>query len=447
MLILAGLASILALTALTAYFVSQEFAYVAVDRSSLQAEANDGDAAAQRALQVTQRLSFVLSGAQLGITVTALLVGYVSEPLIGQGLSPFLSDAGLPKAASLSIAVAIALLFATIVQMVFGELAAKNFAVARPIPLAKALSRSTLLYLKVAGPVIHVFDSAANKLLRRVGIEPIEELPTGVTSQDLTYIIVESESEGLLDAETARLLDNGLDFRTLAVHQVMIPRNEVVTIQSTERADCLISMLETGHTRFPVVEEGTGNVIGIVGVSDLLGKSLDERHRVSVADIATETFNLPETLPLPKALDEMRNSHRQLACVTDEHGSFAGIITLEDIAEELVGEIRDEDDLPEPTAVDEHNGWWQVPARWRLDEVADATGLKFPLSRHYDTMSGLVMHRLGRVPEVGDTILIELTVENVEFDEPAHRAEIEVLSMHGYVADSLHIREVEGEFA
>lgn len=192
MLILLGLALIIVLTITTGYFVAQEFSYVAVDRDRLRALAAEGDHAAERALRVTGRLSFVLSGAQLGITVTALLAGYVAEPFLGQGLAKVLGLTGLSEAVSLSISVAAALLIATVIQMVLGELAPKNLAIARPEALARALSRTTLIYLMLAGPLIRIFDAASNRLLRRVGIEPVEALPQGATAQDLDRIFASS---------------------------------------------------------------------------------------------------------------------------------------------------------------------------------------------------------------------------------------------------------------
>src|SRR3981189_2434357 len=202
MLILIGLGLILALTVATGYFVAQEFAYVAVDRSRLQGLAADGDAAAARALRVTSRLSFVLSGAQIGITVTALLAGYVAQPYLGQGLADLLGLAGLPVGVSLSISVVAALLIATVIQMVLGELAPKNLAIARAEAIALRLSRSTLMYLTVAGPLIQLFDATSSRLLRLVGIESVEEIPQGATAQDLDRIIATSYEQGLLDEDT-----------------------------------------------------------------------------------------------------------------------------------------------------------------------------------------------------------------------------------------------------
>ncbi|WBB81823.1 hemolysin family protein [Micromonospora sp. WMMD882] len=440
MLIAVGLVLITVLTAATGYFVAQEFGYVAVDRGKLKQLADDGDQAAVRALQVTGRLSFMLSGAQLGITVTALLVGYVAEPYLGAGLAELLGVAGLSTTVSLPLSVALALVIATVVQMVLGELAPKNLAIARAEPLARALSRSTLIYLAVAGPLIKLFDRAAVRLLRRIGIEPIEELPSGATPEDLEKIIAESRQEGHLDAAMSDLLDRGLDFRELTAGEAMVPRVDVHTVRADEPVSRVVELLDTGHSRFPVRgAEGVDDLIGVVGISDVLGVPPAQRATTPVGAVAVPPLLVPETLPLPTVLDRLRSGHRQLACVVDEYGGFAGVITLEDIAEELVGPILDEDDLPERSPARQEDGSWVVPARWRIDEVADSTGIELPEGPEYDTISGLVMRELGRVPEVGDLLEIGLPGED---GEAAPRALVEVLAVDRHVADSVRLRVI-----
>ncbi|MGZ0148301.1 hemolysin family protein [Kribbella sp. WER1] len=408
MLILAGLGLILVLTVATGYFVSQEFAYVAVDRNRLKTLAADGDAAAARALKVTERLSFMLSGAQVGITITALLAGYFAEPYLGEGLQHLLGGAGVPQAVSLSVSVILALLLATIIQMVLGELAPKNLAIARSEAIALRLARSTLLYLTIAGPLIHLFDSASNRILRRVGIEPVEELPQGATPQELDRIIETSYEQGLLDEDTTRLLDRGLDFRGRTAGEAMVPRVDVVTMHRDEPLTRVVELQDTGHSRFPVIGESVDEVIGVVAIGDVVELEPADRATIAVGSLATQPVAVPTTLPLPAVLERLRTARRQLAIVVDEYGGFAGIVSLEDIAEELVGEIRDEDDLPETGLVQGGDGSWVVPARWRLDEVEQATGVPLPESDDYETVSGLVMARLGRIPDVGDSLLVEL---------------------------------------
>jgi CBS domain containing-hemolysin-like protein len=408
MLILAGLGLILVLTVATGYFVSQEFAYVAVDRSRLKTLAADGNAAAARALKVTARLSFVLSGAQVGITITALLAGYFAEPYLGEGLEHLLGAAGVPQSVSLSVSVILALLLATIIQMVLGELAPKNLAIARAEAIALRLSRSTLMYLTLAGPLIHLFDSASNRILRRVGIEPVEELPQGATPQELDRIIETSYEQGLLDEDTRRLLDRGLDFRGRTAGEAMVPRVDVVTMHRDEPLTRVVELQDTGHSRFPVIGESVDEVIGVVAIGDVVELEPADRATIAAGSLASPPVAVPTTLPLPGVLERLRVARRQLAIVVDEYGGFAGIVSLEDIAEELVGEIRDEDDLPETGLVQGGDGSWVVPARSRLDAVAEVTGVRLPDSDDYETVSGLVMARLGRIPAIGDTLVVDL---------------------------------------
>jgi CBS domain containing-hemolysin-like protein len=437
MLILTGLALIVVLTAATGYFVAAEFAYVAVDRGKLKRAADDGDLASRRALRVTGRLSFMLSGAQLGITVTALLVGYVAEPFLGRGLADLLGAAGVPRAASASAAVVLALLTATVVQMVLGELGPKNWAIARPELLARTLARFTLLYLAVAGPLIRMFDAAANRLLRRVGIEPIEELPEGATPEDLERIIAESRTGGLLDADTSQLLQRGLAFRARTADEAMIARVDVVTVAATDPAIRLVELFDTGHTRFPVVGDSVDDLIGVVGGADVVALPAADRHRVTMAEIALPPVLVPSSAALPAVLERLRTEHRQLACVIDEYGGFAGIITLEDIAEELVGSIRDEDDAPEPSAVRQADGSWLIPARWRVDEVARSTGVTLPGSDAYDTVSGLVLQRLGRVPHPGDTV--DVTPPALRDGDDPRPVRLEVVTVHRHVPQTVRV--------
>ncbi|MFD1147206.1 hemolysin family protein [Saccharothrix hoggarensis] len=405
MLIITGVLAIVLLTVATGYFVAQEFAYLAVDRGRLRQQAEHGDQAAHRAYLVTRRLSFMLSGAQFGITVTALLAGYVAEPLLGNGLAAVLGVTGLPPALAVSLSMALALTFATAVQMVLGELFPKNLAIAKPETLAKALSASTLAYLKVTGPVIRLFDAAANRLLRAVGIEPVEELPQGATTDDLRQIIREAEAGGHLDAELSRLLDRGLDFRGLVADQAMTPRVSVHTVRADEPAARVVELLDTGHSRFPVTGDGLDDLRGVVGLAEVLTVTPERRATTPVGDIASPALVVPATLPLPAVLERLRAERRQLACVVDEFGGFAGVVSLEDLAEELVGEIHDEDDVPRDTVERRADGW-EVPGRLRIDEIADTTGIALPEHDSYDTVSGLLMHRLGRTPDVGDEVVI-----------------------------------------
>ena len=442
MLIFLGLLAIVVLTAATGYFVAQEFTYMAVDRGRLQTLAEQGDKPADRACRVTQRLSFMLSGAQLGITVTALLVGFVAEPLLGAGLSDLLGFTGWSESARLSLSVGTALVFATVVQMVLGELLPKNLAIAKPQELARALSGSTLLYLKLAGPIIKFFDASATRLLRAVGIEPVEELPQGATGDELVHIIGEAGQQGHLDPELSQLLDRGLDFRTLVAEQAMTPRVRVHTVKADDPATRIVEQLHTGHSRFPVIGDDLDDVIGVVGLAELLTLTSAERPTTDIRKIVTPAVLVPETLPLPQVLERLRAEHRQLACVVDEFGGFAGVISLEDLAEELVGEIHDEDDLIGETADQRPDGTWALPGRLRMDEIADITGVPLPQHEGYDTISGLVLRHLGRTARVGDEV--ELTIETPSLEDlPPKHVTLRVAAVERHVPRTVLLRVEE----
>lgn len=434
--IVIGIAVIVVLTFMTGYFVAQEFAYISVDRGKLQQLADEGDAAAVRALKVTSRLSFTLSGAQFGITVTALLVGYLGEEFLVRGLTETYGDAGwLERAALISLFSVGTLIFSTILQMVIGELGPKNLAIAKPVPLARALSRTTLIYLTIFGPIITVFDKASNKLLRSVGIEPVEELPQGATPEDLTRIIAESHSGGHLDEDLSTLLGRGLAFRERVAEEVMTPRTSVVTVQADEAAASVLTALETGHSRFPVVGADIDDIVGVVGLHNLLDVPPEARAGTPVRELADEAVVVPGTLPLPKLLEELRQRHQQMAIVVDEYGGFAGVVTFEDVAEEVVGEIWDEDDDDSATSHARADGTWDLSARLRMDETAQVTGIELPEHDNYDTLSGLVLAQLGRTAEEGDSVLVRWTSRDGEGEEQVHQARIDVISVQRHVPE------------
>jgi CBS domain containing-hemolysin-like protein len=405
---LLGLLAVFVLTAGTGYFVAQEFAYVSADRLALAREAEAGDRRAARALKVLERLSFMLSGAQLGITVTGLVVGFIAEPSVSALLKPAFSGLGLPDAAVGGVCVVLAFVGATVVQMVLGELAPKNLAIAVPERLAKALAGSTLAYLKVVGPLVRIFDGAANRLLRKVGIEPVEELHHGATLEELGHLIGESHERGELPTDTAELLDHALEFSERTLDEVMVPRADAVFVRkdaSTTEAVELIG--KHGHSNYPVLGDHPDDITGVLGVRELMRLPAEQFTGTTAGALARYPLLLPDTLPLPEAVEQMRERDDEFAVVLDEHGGVAGIVTYEDIAEELVGDIADESDTVTERAVADGAGWL-VDAGRRLDEVADSTGIELPEEDDYDTVAGLIVDRLGRFPAVGDHLTVGL---------------------------------------
>ncbi|WP_283616158.1 hemolysin family protein, partial [Mycolicibacterium poriferae] len=269
--ILLGLLVVSAITALTGYFVAQEFAYMAVDRSRLKARAESGDAAAERALGVTRRTSFMLSGAQLGITVTGLLVGYAAEPLIGRGAETLMGGSGIPTAVAVAIGGVVAIAVSTVIQMLFGELFPKNLAIARPEPLARWLAWSTTLYLKLFGWLIWLFDQSSNVLLRLLRIEPVHDVEHSATPRDLEHIVAVSRDAGEIPPDLSALLDRILDFPTSTAEHAMIPRSRVDAFAGDTPAAVVLSRMATGHTRYPVSGADADDIVGVIHLYDLLG--------------------------------------------------------------------------------------------------------------------------------------------------------------------------------
>jgi CBS domain containing-hemolysin-like protein len=398
-----GLLAVLFLTLGTGYFVAAEFAFVAVRRGKLEERAEEGDRRSRRAIRVHKRLSFMLSGAQLGITITSLVVGFIAEPTLGRALEPVIDPLGMSEQASTRVAIGIGLFIATVGQMVVGELAPKNLASARPEGTARALAGPTLLFLRIAGPVIRVSDGASNRLLRAVGIEPVEELVGGVSVEELDLIVEESAESGKLTVRQAALLERAIDFGTLLAAAAMVPWNRVSTIASVATCEQLRRRVAEAHSRFPVLDED-GGVFGVVHAKDLLDVDDDALDTTPVAALTRPPLVVPEVATLRTVLAELRREGTEMAIVADEHGAPAGVITLEDIVEELVGDISDEYDPAEAEAEAHDDGSWTVPGRLRLDEIDRSTGIELPEGEAYDTVAGLVMSQLQRLGEVGDRV-------------------------------------------
>ncbi|MFC7304727.1 hemolysin family protein [Streptomyces monticola] len=429
-----GLLAVLVLTVGTGYFVAQEFAYVAADRLALAREAAAGDKRAARALKVLERLSFMLSGAQLGITVTGLVVGFLAEPSVSALLTPALDGTGMSDAAVSTLSVIAGFVVATVLQMVVGELAPKNLALAVPERLAKSLAASTLAYLKVVGPAVHIFDGAANKILRKAGIEPVEELHHGASLEELGHLIGESHEEGHLPRHTAELLDHALEFSERTLDEVMVPRADAVFVrEGASAAEAVELIAKHGHSNYPVFGDHPDDITGVLGVRELMRLPAARFERALAGEVARRPLLLPDTLHLPGAVAQMRERDDEFAVVLDEHGGVAGIVTYEDIAEELVGDIADESDRVVHIAVPDGDGWL-VDAGRRLDEIADATGIDLPEEEDYDTVAGLVVDRLGRFPAIGDRLTVALS----DGDEAA----IAVLRLDRHVPERVRIERL-----
>lgn len=443
--LLLGIVVILALIVANAYFVAQEFAYMSVDRARLRALAADGDAAAGRALAVTRRTSFMLSGAQLGITVTGLLVGELAEPMIGGSVGEILGGAG-----TAAVAATVTLLVATVVQMIFAELYPKNLAIAAPEPLARALARSTQAYLLLFGWLIAFFDWSSNALLRLVGVTPVEDVDSTADRKDLGRIVADSRASGDLPRELSMLIDRILDFPERTVEHAMVPRARLGEMDpGTTVAEARVRMAG-GHTRYPVLgsvedeesHEEEERLYGVLHLDDVLDPDLDPS--TTVATLVREPVVLPEVMALPDALVELQESDNRLACVVDEYGGVSGVLTAEDLAEELVGELTDEHDAPEhhiSAEVTTSDGVqrWRIAGDEHLDEVSRVLDVRLP-DGEYETLAGLVIDELGSLPEVGEAVPVALPRDPREVvdDRPQDRVLVaEVTEVGNHVPTEL----------
>ena len=388
-------------------FVAAEFALVAVDRTRVEERAASGDRRARRVKRLLARLSYHLSGAQLGITVTSLLLGYLAEPVIAAALEPAVI-AVFGEATPHGVSIGIALAVATVVQMVLGELVPKTVAVTKPFGSAVALARPVAVYGLLARPAVAFLDGLANRTVRRLGIEPRQDIETTPDRRELTQLILSSGEEGVLDVGEVQLLTRSIRLADKQADDAMVPRVEVVAIGAEASAAELAELAAaSGHSRFPVTGQGLDDIVGVVHVKSLYRRPVADRESTPVAELMAPVPAVPESRDLGELMAELRSGAGQLAVVIDEHGGTAGIITLEDVLEEIVGEIDDEHDTitPARTRV-ESRGSTVLPASLHPDEVRDATGFDMP-SGEFETLAGLVLDRLGHIPVPGEIVTVD----------------------------------------
>ena len=329
----------------TALYVAAEFSLVTVDRATVARQAAEGDGRAMSLQAGLRSLSTQLSGAQVGITVTTLALGFVAEPSLASLLSVPLQWLGLAADVAGSISVVIALVVATVMSMVFGELVPKNIAIAEPLPTAKSVIAPMRASTTIFYPLIWALNGTANAVLRLIGVQPQEELRSARSAEELQSLVRRSAAHGTLEAPTAGLLARSIAFSDKTADDVLTPRVRVRFVRATDTADAVLTAAaETGHSRFPVSGEDSDDVIGLVHLKRAVAIPPDERAGVRVDQLLVGVPIVPGSIPLDDLLDQLRAQGLQMAVVADEYGGTAGILTLEDVVEELVGEITDEHD-------------------------------------------------------------------------------------------------------
>ncbi|MFE6823763.1 hemolysin family protein [Streptomyces sp. NPDC057690] len=389
-------------------FVAAEFSLTTVERSELERAVERGERGAPGALKAVRNLTFQLSGAQLGITVTNLVVGMLSEPSIAKLIAGPLESLGLSSTTSSSVALVLGTALSTVFLMVVGELVPKNWAISSPLAVAKRVGNAQRWFSAAFRPFITHLNNTANRIVRRFGVEPTEELAAARGPQELAALARHSAKEGALEADTAELFVRTLNLADLTAENVMTPRVQVMALDAAATCEDVANATRaTGLSRFPVYRGNLDSVVGTAHIKDVLAIPAERRPRVPVSEIMREPLLVPESLTVDRLLDRL-SGKRTMAVIIDEYGGTAGVATLEDIVEEVVGEVRDEHDPHETSELaaagkdDEGRTLYSADGAARTDQLA-RVGLHTP-EGPYETLAGLLATELGRIPAVGDTV-------------------------------------------
>ncbi|MFB7179150.1 hemolysin family protein [Streptomyces sp. NPDC056257] len=392
-------------------FVAAEFSLTTVERSELERAVERGERGADSALAAVRTLTFQLSGAQLGITVTGLVIGMISKPSISALLRGPFEAMGLSAAAASSTALVLGTVVSTVVLMVVGELVPKNWAISSPLAIAKRVATAQRVFSRAFRPLISHLNTTANHMVRRLGMEPAEELASARTPQELVALARHSAREGALEKDTAELFVRTLNLADLTAENVMTPRVQVTALDvQTTAEDVANATLATGLSRFPVYRGSLDTVVGTVHIKDVLALPAEERRRRPVSQLLREPLLVPESLTVDRLLDRL-SGKQTMAVVIDEYGGTAGVATLEDIVEEVVGEVRDEHDPHEtpdlaPAGTDDSGRLlYSADGAARTDQL-QRIGLRVP-DGPYETLAGLIATELGRIPAVGDQLELD----------------------------------------
>lgn len=427
-----GLLFVGLLTLGTSLAVAAEFSLTSLERSTIDTHvAQVGDKRAKTVQRAHRSLSVQLSGAQVAITITTLVTGFVAEPLIGELLRPAFTAAGVPGKAAGPLSLTAAMLVATTLSMVLGEMVPKNLAIARPLPTARAVSGYHARFSAVFRWLIKGTNNSANWVVRRLGIEPQEELRSARSADELGSIVRSSVQHGTLDEAAATLMDKSLRFGDRTADELMTPRVRVESLSEDATIQDLLDIARrTGFSRFPVHSGDLDDVHGVVHIKQAFGVPAQQRDSTRVGSLTRPVPNVPETLDGDALLNRLRGSGLQLALVVDEYGGTAGIVSLEDVVEEIIGDVRDEHDRGEVHAIRTlDTDSWIISGLLRADELVEATGFEMP-DGDYETVAGFVLATLGRIPRTGDDVALDgWTLSVIRMDR--HRiAELRLVRTH-----------------
>ncbi|MDP9252571.1 MAG: hemolysin family protein [Chloroflexota bacterium] len=385
------------------FFVAAEYSFVRVRGTQLQELAKAGSARAKLGAHISGRLDAYISAAQLGVTLASLAIGWIGEPAVAALVEPLFR--WLPEPVFHVIAFVLAFGAITYVHIVVGELAPKYLALQRAVQLALLCAYPLDLFYRVMFPFIWFVNNSANTLLRWIGIKPRSDLNVH-SDEELKMLIAASARQGVLQESERVIVGNALDFADTLVRQVMVPRTEIVAVpEEVDLAGLVVMARQHRLSRFPVYRDDLDHIVGVVHVKDLVG--VDRTSKAKAHDIMRRVPAIPETLRLDQALAEFRRQHAQLAIVIDEYGGTAGLVTLEDVLEELVGEVGDEFEKDaSPPIREEAPGVYLVDGLVGLAELRERLHLGLT-DEPYDTVGGMVFGRLGRLAKVGDAVDVE----------------------------------------
>jgi len=401
------------LVLLNGFFVAAEFALVKVRPTQLDPWVARGSRRGKVARHMVRHLDAYLSATQLGITLASLALGWIGEPAFAWLIEPLVMQipgAGPALLHTISLTVAFAMI--TVLHIVLGELAPKSLAIRKPESSTLWTAMPLYAFYKLTYPAIWVLNHAANALLRVFGIEPVSEAELGHDEEELRRILASSLET--VSKQKRELLDNVFQISSRTARQIMVPRGDVVYLSTRKRlAENLEIARASGHTRLPLCDGDLDKVVGLIHIKDLFQAPEPLR---SIESAAREIAFVPETLTVDRLLRRMRAERLHLAAVVDEYGGVAGIVTLENVIEEIVGQIQDEFDLEPPELVEKRKNVWLAAGGMLVDELEQALGVEFS-DRDEDTVGGVVLSELGRTPVQGDTVRLgplALTVAEVE---------------------------------
>jgi CBS domain containing-hemolysin-like protein len=399
------------------FFVATEIGLLAARRTLVEEAADDGDRRARRALEAMRELSVTFSGAQLGITMCSLGLGAIAQPAAERLVAGLLADTGLPPTAVPVIAFTTALSIVVFAHMVIGEMVPKNFALSRAERVALGVARPFGWFVTLFRPLIVALNVGASGLLRLVRVDPVDEHKLVHTPDELALAVTESRQRGTISPQDASVMGAALRLAAIDADAAMTPRVDLVALPDTASTEELLALAAaSGHTRLPVYHQDVDHIVGMAHVKDVLIADGDAGRAHSVAELLRPIPAVPEDRDLEQLLRDMLDDRSHAVLVVDEFGGTAGLLTLEDVLEELVGDIEDEFDVEQQIRRAGERSW-VVPGVVRRDEVERLVGLHLP-SDEAETVSGWLVEQLGRLLEVGDGVTTpdgwELTVRTLD---------------------------------